>query len=266
MGRDLTTSSASHQDPEKTRLSRASWRLGAATLPNTARLLAALLLGALLLALVYQIPTTHTVDIGGYHSAYVQGFFDPERNAGTDPPELLGSDGSARWTRATSYLLFPQAGLPAQLTLRLRGWRPDSPSPNVRVLLNGATVLDQFRAGASWEDRTVQINGGLLKPNDVVIEIQSETARIGANDPREVGVLIDRATFHTGPAPIVPYPPQLLYGALAVGMLYILLGKNREQTTKNTRSLTSRTVLAAFVVCLLFFVLYRSQLPYPYPL
>ena len=66
MGRDLTTSSASQQDSEKTRLSRASWRLGDATLPNAARLLAALALGALLLALVYQLPVTHTVDIGGF--------------------------------------------------------------------------------------------------------------------------------------------------------------------------------------------------------
>ena len=65
MGRDLTTSSASHQDPENTRLSRASWRLGDATLPSAARLLAAMALGALVLALVYQIPVTHIIDIGG---------------------------------------------------------------------------------------------------------------------------------------------------------------------------------------------------------
>ena len=179
MGRDLTTSSASHQDSEKTRLSRAFWHLGDATLPNAARLLAAMALAALLLALVYQIPVTHTVDIGGYDSAYVQGFYDPERATGPDHPELAGSDGSARWTRATSYLLFPQAGLPAQLTLRLRGWRSAGPAPNVQVLLNGTAVMDQFRAGAGWEDHTFLINGGLLKPNDVVIEIRSETARIG---------------------------------------------------------------------------------------
>jgi 4-amino-4-deoxy-L-arabinose transferase-like glycosyltransferase len=266
MGRDLTTSAAIHQDSENTQLPRASGRPGAATLPNAARLLAAMALGALLLALVYQIPTTHTVDIGGYDSAYVQGFFDPERDAGTNHAELLGSDGSARWTRATSYLLFPQAGLPAQLTLRMRGWRPTGALPSVQVLLNGTTVLDQFRAGADWEERTFQISGGLLKPNDVVIEIRSATAHIGADDPREVGVLIDRAIFHSGPAPIIPYPPQLLYGALAAGMLYILLGKNTEHRTENTRSLILRAILGAFVLCLLFFVLYRSQPPYPYPL
>src|SRR4030095_13814750 len=78
MGRDLTTSSANHQDSEKTRRSRVSWRLGDDTLSNAARLLAAMALGVLLLALVYQIPVTHTIDIGGYDSAYVQGFYDPE--------------------------------------------------------------------------------------------------------------------------------------------------------------------------------------------
>src|SRR5512138_1383192 len=111
MRRDLTTSSARDQDSGKTRLSRASWRLGDATLPTVARLLAAMALGALLLALVYQIPVTHTVDVGGYDSAYVQGFYDPERHDAQSRPELAGSDGSARWTRAVSYLLFPQAGL-----------------------------------------------------------------------------------------------------------------------------------------------------------
>ena len=277
MRRDLTTSSASQQDSEKTRLSRASWRLGDASLPNAARLLAAMALGTLLLALVYQIPTNHMVDIGGYDSAYVQGFYDPERGAGPDHPELAGSDGSARWTRATSYLLFPQAGLPAQLTLRLRGWRPAGPAPNVQVLLNGTTVLDQFRAGADWEDHTFQINGGLLKPNDVVIEIRSETARIGADGPRAAGVLIDRATFHTGPAPIVPYPPQLLYGALAAGMLWLLTRHDQGPTTNDEGQMSrhlssfvvrrsSRWLIGIVLLVAIFLLLYRSQPPYPYPL
>jgi 4-amino-4-deoxy-L-arabinose transferase-like glycosyltransferase len=270
MGRDLTTSSASHQDSEKTQLQRASWHLGAATLPSAARLLAAIALGALLLALVYQIPVTHSIDIGGYDAAYVQGFFEPERGTEPDRPELTGSDGSARWTRATSYMLFPQAGLPAQLTLRLRGWRPSGQAPNVQVLLNGTILLDQFRASAEWEDHTFQINGGLLKPNDVVIEIRSETAQIGANDPREVGVLIDRATFHSGPAPIVPYPPQLLYGALAAGMLWLLTRHNERRRAIWPSSFIlrpwSRWLIGIVLLAASFLLLYRAQPPYPYPL
>jgi hypothetical protein len=275
MGRDLTTSSTSHQDPEKTQ--RVSWQLGDATLPNAARLLAAMALGALLLALIYQIPVTHTVDIGGYDSAYVQGFFEPERAAGLDRADLEGSDGSARWTHATSYLLFPQAGLPAQLTLRLRGWRATGAAPNVQVLLNGTTVLDQFRAAADWEERTFSLNGGLLKPNDVVIEIRSETTHISAGDPREVGVLLDRAIFHSGPAPIIPYPPQLLYGALAAGMLWVLMRKDKGRRTKDEgRRLdtatsfvvrrSSRWLISVVLLAASFLLLYRAQLPYPYPL
>ncbi|MEO7908414.1 MAG: glycosyltransferase family 39 protein [Roseiflexaceae bacterium] len=277
MGRDLTTSSASHQDPEKTRLQRASWHLSDATLPGAAKLLAAMALGALLLALVYQIPVTHTVDIGGYDSAYVQGFFEPERDAGPQRPELIGSDGSARWTNAASYILFPQAGLPAQLTLRLRGWRLNGAAANVEVLLNGTIVLDRFRAGADWEDHTFQINGGLLKPNDVVIEIRSETSQIRADDPREVGVLIDRATFHSGPAPIIPYPPQLLYGALAAGMLWLLTRHDQGRTTNDKGQVSRRRssfvlgrssvwLIGIVLLALSFLLLYRAQPLYPYPL
>src|SRR5262249_3408181 len=236
MRRDLTTSSASHKDTGKTRLARASWRFGDVALPNAARLLAAMAFGALMLALAYQIPVTHTVDIGGYDSAYVQGFYDPERGDQQHQLALDGSDGSARWTGATSYLIFPQAGLPAQLTLRLRGWRASGPAPNVTLLLNGTILLGQFRTGAEWEDHTFQINSGLLKPNDVVIQIQSETARLSADDPREVGVLIDRATFHAGPTPITPYPAQLLYGALAAGLLYLLVTGTSRQADKQTRN------------------------------
>jgi len=203
-----------------------------------ARLLAAMALGALLLALAYQIPVTHTVDIGGYDAAYVQGFYDPERALpGQARPDLEGSDGSARWTRGQSFLLFPQAGLPAQVTLRLRGWRPAGAPPNVAVLLNGTRELGRFQAAPGWHDYSFTIDGGLLKPNDVVIEIRSDTAQLEAGDPRAVGVLVDRATYHAGPAPIVPYPPQLLYGALAAGALYLLLtslAKTKRQADKQS--------------------------------
>ena len=235
MRRDLTTSSTGHQDSRNaaTQITGSSWRLGGFPLLSAVRLLAAMAFGALLIALAYQIPVTHTVDIGGYDSAYTQGFYDPERNTPSNPhPELAGSDGSARWTRASSDLLFPQAGLPARVTLRLRGWRTTGPAPEVTLLLNGTQVLDHFRADADWQERTVQIDGGLLKPNDVVIEIHSETTQLDQDDPRAVGVLLDSVTYHAGPAPIIPYPSQLLYGALAAGMLYLLL-KNKEQRIEN---------------------------------
>src|SRR6185436_9005615 len=110
MGRDLTTSATGRRKGGEAGTPVAH-RIGGISLRGAARLLAAMALGALLLALAYQVPVTHTVDIGGYDAAYVQGFYDPERaEAPGDHPFLAGSDGSARWTRGVSDLLFPQAG------------------------------------------------------------------------------------------------------------------------------------------------------------
>src|SRR6266511_4440422 len=109
MRRDSTTYAGGHQDTNNTESDSArALGLGQAPLIGAAKLLAAMALGALLLALAYQIPVTHTVDIGGYDAAYVQGFYDPERALpGQQRPELAGSDGGARWTRERSFLVFP---------------------------------------------------------------------------------------------------------------------------------------------------------------
>ena len=237
-----------------------------ALLGRAAHVLAALVLGALAIALAYQIPVAHTVDIGGYDAAYVQGFYDPERSASPGAhPYLDGSDGSARWSRDISYLVFPQAGLPAQITLRLRGWRASGPAPEVTVLLNGRDELGRFRAGNGWEEHTFAIAGGLSKPNDVVIELRSETAPPGNDDPRRVGVLLDRATYRVGPPPITPYPAQVLYGALAPGMLYLVL-QSKGRGTKNRSGMWAVFGLWCFALGALFLLLDRAQPPYPYPL
>src|SRR5262249_31673675 len=147
-----------------------------------------------------------------------------------------------------------------------------------------------------WEERTFAIDGGLLKPNDVVVEIRSTTAPLGDGDPRRVGVLLDRVTYRSGPAPVTPYPAQLLYGALAAGMSYILLmsdGKTRRQgdtrderretrderretrderrETRDERRETLAPGLLVWSAAMLavsvgFLTLYRGQPPYPYPL
>ena len=267
MRRDSTTYSANQPNaPTPESLSPRAIRLRGVPIRALLRLIAVMAIGALLLALAYQIPVTHTVDVGGYDAAYVQGFYDPERALpGEQRPELAGSDGGARWTRDQSFLVFPQAGLPAQIILRLRGWRANGASPQVTVLLNGVRELGQLQAGADWQDYAFTIDGGLLKPNDVVIEIRSDTAQLDPGDPRRVGVLLDRATYRVGPAPIVPYPPQLLYGALAAGMLWVLI-QNNEQRTKNKKSPGLPFVLCLFVLCSVFLVFYRLQPPYPYPL
>jgi 4-amino-4-deoxy-L-arabinose transferase-like glycosyltransferase len=277
MRSDLTTDSPSRQPTEQARKSERSpvaWRRGGLSFMAIVRLLGAMALGALLVALVYQIPAVHDVDIGGYDAAYAQGFYDPEPTG-------------ARWTRDVSYLLFPQAGLPAQATLRLHG-RTDGPPTEVAVLLhtglasetNGVRELGRIRPGTAWEDHTFTIDSGLLKPNDVVIELRTNTAPLTAEDPRAVGVLLDRAIYRTNALPIVPYPAQLLYGALASGMLYLLVRRttNDERRTAtigvSDLEATERSTdrgrwwfgVGLAVLCLSFLLVYRLQPVYPYPL
>ncbi|HWQ13083.1 MAG TPA: glycosyltransferase family 39 protein [Roseiflexaceae bacterium] len=201
-----------------------AWRFSrSAAARLIAGLLGAAVLGALLVALCAQLPARHVVDVGGYDAAYVQGFHDPERPGPSGAaPYLDGSDGAARWSRDVSYLVFPQAGLPAEVTLRLRG---RAPGPEVRVLLNGEVELGRFRASDGWEERTFAIRSGLRKPSDVVIELRAEAGRLSESDPRAVGVLLDRAMYRSAPPPATPYPAQLAYGALVGAMLYLLCGK-----------------------------------------
>ncbi len=262
MGRDLTTRTTQHTRPTTveqtvaTQHRRTRWLL---------RLCCAMIAGVLLLTLAYQTPATHTIDIGGYDSAYVQGFYDPEqRGEPGNHTYLQGSNGSVRWTRDVSYILLPQAGLPAQVTLRMRGWRTSRPPPEVAVLLNGTTELGRFRTTGEWQEHTFAITGGLLKPNDVVIELRADTAPLSDDDPRPVGVLLDQATYHVGPLPITPYPAQLAYGALAAGLLWLLL-ENQEQKIIRAKPILPFVLYSLFLVIFWLFF-YRLQPLYPYPL
>src|SRR5262245_62584608 len=109
MRRDSTTYTKSRQDAQRSKAAPTDglWqhkRFGRLALAEGLRVLAAMAIGLVLFGLAYQIPVTHTVDIGGYDSAYVQGFYDPERNTPTEaPPALPRPDGTARWTPDVSY-------------------------------------------------------------------------------------------------------------------------------------------------------------------
>jgi 4-amino-4-deoxy-L-arabinose transferase-like glycosyltransferase len=245
------------------------------------RILAAAALGALLVALCFQFPATHPVNVGGYDAAYTQGFFDPERlDQPGDRPYLAGSDGAARWSRSTSYLVFPQIGLPAELTLRLRG-RDGSPT-DLLVLLNGEEQLARLAVGPEWQELRVPFQSGLLKPSDVVIELRATTDQLSSTDPRQVGVLMDAAVLRTNGLPITPYPAQLAWGALAGGLLWGLTrglraegrglrAEGPEQNSSSARVSSfiphpSALILGIAVYALAFLLLYRLQPPFPYPL
>jgi 4-amino-4-deoxy-L-arabinose transferase-like glycosyltransferase len=224
------------------------------------------LAGALMVALLSQIPARHPVDVGGYDAAYVQGFHDPEAAIDAPAPYLAGSDGAARWTRGSSALLFPQAGLPGEITLRLRGWRERGEPPEVTLLLNGAIELARLPASGDWQEISLPVRAGALKASDFFIEVRAPVAALA--DGREVGVLIDQATYRTAGWPLAPYPAQLAYGAAVGALLWALLAGRPGWAPQGVRLSPGVTVSVGLLgYGLLWTLLYRLQPPlYPYPL
>lgn len=221
-------------------------------------------LGVFLIVLLSQIPVTHVVNVGGVDAAYIQGFFDAERpgDPGDPRPYMEDAEGGARWSGASAALIFPQAGLPGEVSLRLRGWRESGPPPQVILLLNGVTELDRFQASGAWEERQVPIRGGWLKATDFFIEIRADTTRLA--DGREAGVLVDRAIYRVGPGLIAPYPAQVAYAAAVGALLWALL---RAGVNARRERMGLGPVAALLAYGLAWLLLYRLQPPlYPYPL
>ena len=105
--------------------------------------LAWFVVGALLAALLYQVPARHVVTVGHNDEPYVQGFGEAANRWGV-VTDTTGATEPLRWSGPNSALIFPQIGLPARITLRLRAWRPaNTPLPQIRVLLNGREELGQ---------------------------------------------------------------------------------------------------------------------------
>jgi hypothetical protein len=240
-----------------------------AALTWAVRAIAASLAGMALMTILCQIPVTHHIDVGRFDAAYVRGFYDPER---LDLPQarayLHGSDGSARWTRAESYLLLPQAGLPAEVTIRLRGWRADGALPDIAILVDGHEVYAGATTG-EWQEVRIPLRRVSLKPEDVLVTVRSGVAPVSAGDPRLVGVLVDTVVYRTAQPPLQPYPAQLAWGALAGGLLFLALAGVRGSRT--VRWLRFVAPLRAWLVGMLligalYLFFYRIQPAYPYPL
>ncbi len=240
-----------------------------AALTWAVRAIAASLAGMALVTILCQIPVTHHVDVGRFDAAYVRGFYDPER---LDLPQtrayLHGSDGSARWTRAESYLLLPQAGLPAEVTIRLRGWRASGALPDFAILVDGHEVYTGATTG-EWQEVRIPLRRVSLKPEDVLITVRSDVAPVSAGDPRLVGVLVDTVIYRTAQPPLQPYPAQMAWGALAGGLLFLALTGVRGGRT--VRWLRFVAPLRAWIVGMLligalYLFFYRLQPAYPYPL
>lgn len=222
--------------------------------------------GALLIALLSQLPVRHTVHVGHWDAAYLQGFHEAEL---PDSPY-----GVARWSRASSALLLPQAGLPGTVALRLRGPHTDA-TTQVSMLLNGQQELARQQLDDQWTTITITVTGGWLKASDFFIELRSNTTTLP--DGREVGVLLDQVIYSVGPGPLWPYPSQLLLGALVGFMLGVIAAKERKAAQQNSKAafnspLFPRSYFLAPISSLLLYGLiwlccYRMAWPfYPYPL
>lgn len=219
-----------------------------ARVPWLIRLLGWLGGGALLLALLYQIPARHTVRVGLNDAAYVQGFSEPVNRWGVLDPASQ-SDAPLRWAGPQSALIFPQIGLPASATIR---WRAlGAGESRVRVLLNGRDELGVFTPTSEWQTETFTISGGALKPNDVFLALQTDAPQLDSDTPR--GLQVAEATLATSGWPVLPYPAQLAYGAAAIVAGALLVRGRRQQYA------------VALVIGLSFLMLYRLQLT-PYPL
>lgn len=207
--------------------------------------------GLLLITLAYQIPARHTVQVGLNDAAYAQGFNDPANRWGVIDPSGNTSV-PFRWSRDQSFLLFPQIGLPATATVRWRALPPQGePQPTMRVLLNGAQELGAFPATGEWETHTFTIQGGLLKANDLFLELHTEPTIDVDGELR--GVQVDRVTLATSGWPVLPYPAQLVYGTAAI-VFGTALARRR-----------SGQLGIALAITLAFLLFYRLQLT-PYPL
>ncbi len=240
-----------------------------AALTWAAHTIAASLAGMVLVAILCQIPVTHHVDVGRFDAAYVRGFYDPERL--DFPPArayLHGSDGSARWTRAGSHLLLPQAGFPAEVTIRLRGWRADGVPPGFAILVDGDEMYTGVATG-EWQEVRILLRRVSLKPEDVLVTIRSDVAPVNAGDLRLVGVLVDSAVYRTAQPPLQPYPAQMVWGTLTGGLLFLALnGMRSSEAIQWLRFVTPLRVWLAgmLLIGVLYLFFYRLQPVYPYPL
>ncbi|MFN7472677.1 MAG: hypothetical protein ACK5S9_13620, partial [Roseiflexaceae bacterium] len=126
--------------------------------------------------LIHAVPARHVVDIGGYDSAYLQGFFEQQAS-----PDSFGSDGRVRWSGADAALRLPLIGMPSTLSIRVA-------SPITKTLTlqtTGAATTHTFNAPYAWHDVTVQIPIALTKWTDAPGVVGTSVAPWQNGDLRE---------------------------------------------------------------------------------
>ncbi len=128
-----------------------------------------------------------------------------------------------RWTRAVTRFRLPHLGTPRLLTVRLDGTRPAGVDPApVALALDGQEVIS-FQPPAGPALYQVVYDGPDAWRWETVVEVRTTPFTL-PDDPRQLGVIVDR--LHFSPPLLPPAPPWLLVGLwVAVGCAAGLLGR-----------------------------------------
>ncbi|HJZ49911.1 MAG TPA: glycosyltransferase family 87 protein, partial [Roseiflexaceae bacterium] len=192
------------------------WRATAKWRDDTWLVLTAGLLAAMLLALAYGRAWPLALDIGTQDDRFIAGF-----NATEDFGGRL-----VRWTDGDATIALPRApdARPALLRLTLLNSRPDgSPNPHVTLSADGRP-LGAFEVGRTLGGSGVRTYHALVPGNvrfdwATRIRLQSDTIAL-QNDPRPLGVVVDRATLEPLGGFALPSLWLVCWGALLGGLSY----------------------------------------------
>ncbi len=157
------------------------------------------------LLLVYRVPQPLDLDIGGSHArAYLRGFDNPEKNESY----------TYAFSHERAQVFLPGAGGGYwEAVLRFDGWRPAGTPP-------GWVNLSANDASLTWTPTTGLRSYHLLAPathGDLDLRLATNAFPAGANDPRLLGIPLDRVTAHAL-QPAAPLRAALLILALAIGL------------------------------------------------
>ncbi|HEM60750.1 MAG TPA: DUF2029 domain-containing protein, partial [Chloroflexi bacterium] len=168
------------------------------------------------LALAYQVRPAMQIEVGSEgDKSHLTGFHEPDRSDGL----------SYRWSSGFSTIRLRGVATwtPLELALQLDGSRPAGlPSPHVTVVANGHEVgplqtTDQFETYrlrispemvGIWGDLVIDLHCDAFVPAEVT----------GADDQRELGVLVDTAAVQPVRQPLLVFPPLCQY----LGLVFII--------------------------------------------
>lgn len=181
-------------------------------------LLGLLLLGAFFLSfLAGQSSPPFHLDVGERpDELYLSGFYEPERVAGV----------SFRWSTGEGRLEIPALGTASyRLNLRLSASRPAHvPFPHLRLAGNGHLLLETT-VEPTPQVYSLLLPAEALSSGNLALEWRSEAFSPGENDPRMLGVALDRLEVWRVGRPLAFLPPEVYLWSMATVLLAVLLAR-----------------------------------------